>query len=649
MKYSRMGTIGLALLFLSAALSARAEDTWRFQAFIDIETPGLVEAVVPPELLVQTGKGEMDFLLTGPDGLPRAFTLFWREPVGEITLSLKPDRVEFNEENALVWEAKLLEKITAERIRITLTEPGTIGKIDIHGQIGDEWRPLALNAAVFKTPGPRQAGIGIPENRYERLRIILTGYDRRVEKSLSPIETVSVEGKRVGRDYVTRDLPLPFQKSESEGTHVIEAVIPGDGLWINALTLKTEAPFQGDWQAGNETISGGKKRFGAILSGRSTQVTSQEPELVMETNRPWPGRSLVVKLDAGDRYIGDVTSLRATVRLPRLVFAAEKAGRFTATSGAGKAAGIGAHPSDGYREPETRIEFSVPETNPHWRLASLVEKYPLKGAPFTAEGYTWRASVTIDRPGYYRLPLNLRASLAPRCAAVRMVKDDLQVPYITGRMENKSIELENTATYDASTNTSTWIIHLPHPSPHWKEMSVYATGIFKREIDFQIPKPGARTWQSRRRAVWESRGQRETTLRLSLQNLPEDIDTLRLVMAHGDNEAVSISKITASYASPTFLFLAHAAGEFTVYGGNPEAGVPQYDLSLVQSELLSTLPVETQMGELESFSGQGWQHAIKDAFKGKGWGLYVVLGLVTLVLLAVIVRLFPKPEDTPPA
>jgi hypothetical protein len=643
-----MGAIGLALLFLSATLPARAEENWRSRAFLNIETPGLIEAVVPPELVNRSGTGGMDFGLTGPDDLPRAFGLFWREPVGEITLSLKPGRLEWNEENALVWEAKIPGKIIARRVRITLTEPGAIGKIDVHGQTGEAWHPLALNAAVFGTPGQRQAGIEIPENSYETLRIILTGYDRRIQKTLFPIETVSVEGKHMGRDYVTRELPLTFQKSESDGTHVIEAVLPGDGLWINTLTLKTEAPFQGGWQAGSEDISGGKKRFDAILNGRGAQVPSQQPELVMETNRQWPGRSLVVKLDAGDRYIGDITSLTACVRLPRMVFVAEKTGRFTATSGAGKTAGVDAHPGDGYRQPETRIDFSVPETNAQWRLASLVEKYTLKGGPFTPDGYTWRAPVTIDTPGYYRLPLNLRASLAPRCTAVRMVKDGLQVPYITGRIEDKSIELDSTATYDATKNTTTWIMRLPQTSPHWKEVSFYATGIFKREVDFQMPKSGARTWQSWRRAVWESRGHRETALRLSLRDLPEDIDALRLVMAHGDNEAVSISRITASYASPTFLFLAHAAGKYTVYGGNPEADVPQYDLSLVQSELLATLPVETRMGELESVSAQGWQQRLKDAFRGKGWGLYVVLGLVTLVLLIVIVRLFPKPEGNLP-
>lgn len=50
------------------------------------------------------------------------------------------------------------------------------------------------------------------------------------------------------------------------------------------------------------------------------------------------------------------------------------------------------------------------------------------------------------------------------------------------------------------------------------------------------------------------------------------------------------------------------------------------------------------MGALEFFQQPGWQAHIGAAFKDSGWNLYAVLGIATLVLIVMIVRLFPKTE-----
>jgi hypothetical protein len=637
----------VASVLLLAPLSARAGENWRTRAFLHIKTPGLVEAVVPPELINQGQNGALDLTLTGPDDHPRAFELYWRDPQGPVGLSLKAETVRMDAHKALVWEASVPEKVIARRLRVTLSRPGTVARIDVFGRVKGKWRALVKSAAVFADAAPAAgaAGIDLPEGPYERLRLVLTGYDVRIRETLSPLRSVILECEREGRDFFTRDLDLSFRQARSEGIHVIESVLPGEGLWIDSLRLVTEARFQGNWQAGREQILAGARSFTPLLSGQVSLVDEPHRDLTMAAGRLWPARSLVVHLDAQDRYLGDVVSLSARVRLPRLVFFAEKAGRYTALSGEGGKVRIRAYPGSRYRKPERQCAFSPPETNPHWRLASLVEKYRFKGAPFDPEGYAWRAPVDISAPGYYRLALNLEAALSPRRAAVRMVRDGVQVPYVSGRTEDRRIELKADAQYDAKNNTSLWTLQLPGSSPCWKALILYATGIFKRTVSLEIPKPGINGWKTWKRAVWESRGQRETDLRLSLADLPKGTGDLRLVMPHGDNQPVTVSKISAVYDTPTVYFLADAPGRYRIYGGNPDAARPRYDLSLVQSELFSALPTEAQMGALERVSGTSWARLISDAFQGKGWGLYVVLGLVTLALVIVIVRLFPKPED----
>ncbi|NNK00138.1 MAG: hypothetical protein HKP58_06970 [Desulfatitalea sp.] len=131
-------------------------------------------------------------------------------------------------------------------------------------------------------------------------------------------------------------------------------------------------------------------------------------------------------------------------------------------------------------------------------------------------------------------------------------------------------------------------------------------------------------------------------MNLNLRSLPVAEDRLRLVVDNGDNQPIRIIKISATYAAPTYYFLAHQAGEFWVYGGNPQVANPRYDLSLVQSELLAELPREVKMGDPVCLRRPGWKAQLDAAFVDSGWGLYVVLMLVTLVLIGVIFKLFPK-------
>ena len=649
MRCSRWGFIGCLLLCVTTARAAHADDAWRARAYLSVTAPGIIEAVVPPELISSPDRRGADIALIGPDGRLRGFELYWREDIGTIRQTLTPSSVQLDPSNGLVWEASLTEKTVARRLYITLNEKSAIGRIDVFGKLGDQWIGLVRNAAIFTTASGPQTAIDIPADTYTALRIHLTGYNRNTRQQLTPIRTVMLEGDRPGRDYAQQTIALPFQQSQSEGMHLVESVLPGNGLWIDTLHLATEAQFLGGWQVGREAIANGDQHFQPVATGRTAHVGKTPGHLDLHIHQAWPGRSLVIKLDAADRFIGAATALTVAVRLPRIVFSAEKSGRYTVQTGTGQRVAIQDFPGDRSGTPPVPASFSAVETNPQWRLATLVEKYRLKGAPFDPAGYTWRAPVTIPAPGYYRLPLNLQASLAPHPAAIRIVRENLQVPYLTGRPQDSALDLTLTTAFNAGKNISTWTIQLPQASSRWKTLTLQAAGLFKREVDFQRPKPATRSWQSWRRTVWENRDQSVCTLKQSLSGLPQGTQTIRVVIAHGDNQPITITHATATFTAPTVYFLAHAAGEYTLYGGNPDAGTPRYDLSLVQSELFSALPLKARMDGFETFQQPGWTNRIKTAFTESGWGLYAVLGLVTVVLIIVIVRLFPKAGEQHPS
>jgi hypothetical protein len=642
MRNERLQWLWFGLLGLLIAAPAPADESWRTRGDLEAGAAGIVETILPPELVSRADDGTLDLTLTDPDGRPRAFELYWREPVEEVHLALTAAQVTLDDNQRFVWEAPVPERLWVTEVEVQLAAANYIGRIDVEGLRQGQWQVLVEDAAVFKADGTLRGRIALPKADYERLRLKLGGLDRRAQTALAPIKKVTVVGERVGKDFAGQILTLPFQRAETGGETVIEAVLPGSGLHVRAVQVETEAQFQGEWRIGRETIDAGQKKFSVVQSGRVDHVGRQPRLLTIAIDAPWPGNSLVVRLDAADRYIGAVSALKAQVRLPRLVFSAERPGHYTLSTGASKKTPLLERPGDALRRPDLEAAVTAVDSNPLWQPASLVARFSLKGAPFDPSGYTWRTPIAVAQPGYYRFPLSLAAVLESAGRPIRIVQDGVQVPYIQGRTESRTIDLPVAVIFDEKKNQSQWTIQLPGPSHQWETLTLHAQGIFGRTLQWERPKPGNLGWQPWRAARWENRDAQETALRLSLGDLPPDVDRLRATMDNGDNQPITITKITARYATPTIYFLAHAPGPYYLYGGNPRAAAPQYDLSLVQSELLAVLAQETHMADLERFQQAGWKTHFGAAFKDSGWGLYAVLAMVTLVLVVVIVRLFPK-------
>ena len=89
--------IWLGLLVFSIAAPALAEENWHTRGELAVEAAGIVETILPPEL-VSAADGSLDLTLTGPDGLARSFELYWREPVADVHQVLKAGQVTLHEQ-----------------------------------------------------------------------------------------------------------------------------------------------------------------------------------------------------------------------------------------------------------------------------------------------------------------------------------------------------------------------------------------------------------------------------------------------------------------------------------------------------------------------------------------------------------------------
>ncbi len=574
----------LALIFLASPNPTLADQQWHYQASAQVTQPGLIETVLPAGVFFGTDSAartsQLDLTLVGPDGNPRSFELFWKGDTGPRSVALKPSRLLFDKKRMLVWEADAPKDLIVETVRIDVDAPQTMGTVKIEGLDAKGWHVLAENAALYASGGRSAAEIIIKPAVYEKLRLSFKGYDKRFRETTLPVTSVTLSGKNAAQDFAQQSVPLKFSDKTDERVRVLSATLPGLGLWIKKIEIATEAQFQGTWELGAEVVSGGKLQFQKLFSGTVTTVGKNGALLEIPVNGYWGMRSLVLRLDPGNRYVGAVKSMAIMVNLPRMTFYADKAGAYQAQTGLGSQVNIKETPGDKERKVSAVVAFSAMQENPQWQPESLLAKYAVAGGPFDGNGFRWKSRLLIREAGYYRLVLNRDASLRPGFGTVRIVKDGIQVPYFSGPSEERKIDLAATPESDKKKNRTSWTIELPDRSADLRELSAESAGIFDRTVQFELPLQGRAGWQVWRTVRWQNASQTSSIMRLSLAGLPMDAKKLRITMEHGDNRPIELGKLQASYGAPALLFLASAAGEYALYGGNEKVGAAKYDLTL---------------------------------------------------------------------
>jgi hypothetical protein len=651
MKQQKISTILLILILAVLAMPpwTCAEEQWHFQSAVAIPGAGFMEAVLPAGLFFSADEAaptsQVDLSLIGPDGNPRSFELYWKEDTSFQSTVLKSSQIRLDKTHALIWEAASPKDLQIEKIRIDFSPPQTMGKVTIQGRDRKGWHNVAENAALYRAENRAATEIEIKPAVYEELRLSFKGYDREFRETPFQVKAVTVSGKSIAKDYIENVVELSFADKALEGKRTVSALLPGSGLWIRTVVLSTEAQFQGTWELGQEVVQNGKLQFQQLSSGTIATVGKTALTLELPVDRSWPGRSLILKLDPAGTYVGRIAAMKIMVNLPRMTFYADKAGTYVAQTGNGNKAFIKATPGDSDRKINNIVAFSAVSENLHWVPERLAEKYWIAGGPFNEQGYFWSARMKIQDSGYYRLVLNREASLSSTSGNVRLVRDNIQVPYFRGPNEDKEIGLDAATGYDQGKNRSTWTVKLPDRSEHLPEMTGESQGIFDRQVMIEIPKPGRSGWQPWKTLRWQNVADASSILRVGLAGLPNDVTEMRIAMDHGDNRPIDIKKIQVTYQAPTLLFLIPSPGEYILYGGNAEISEAKYDLALVQAHLAAAVPKTAFMGDIEPLRSPGIKLKILSLFDDKSWGLYAVLGLVTVVLMMLIVRLFPKEQN----
>jgi hypothetical protein len=627
---------GWMTLALGLAASAAAESPWRAQATLKVSGPGLTEAVLPAGLHLRSDDN-FDLALSDSKGQAVPLELYWREDAGASARLLEASSVTLDPAHGYQWEGSLPKDLQPQKLLIQAREGAAVGTVDVDVKRGGEWVRLASAAAL--TDDGQGPACSLKLNGGSAVRLRFQGFNEEFKKSVTPLAWVEVQGKPLKVDYVWRWTEL---KVATQRAGLYTLALPGVGLEAVHLRLRGQAPYLGSW-----SLSAVDARRGAwILAEGQTRGLAHKPlQLDIDLAGSLRARALKLSLDPRAAQAFDLAEASLQCRLPRLVFYAPAAGAYHLQSGLGRRVEALEAPNDAKREGAQMASFGPVETNAAWSPAAALAGLPLAGAAFHGDGYAWSAPVTVPAPGSYRLVLNAPAALDAHPAALRLVRGATQVPYVWAEDRQEDVVvLALEESYDAKSNESSYLLKLPQASPNWKALRIQTEGAFKRVVRLEQTKAsgvGFEPWQQQR---WIQGAAAMEPLVFDLGALRPQSTQLRLLISHGDNQRLPLQRAMATYDSPALLFVASEAGALELVGGNATVAAPDYDLSLFDELLGLEDPARAELGPLKPYAGQSLWQRLQGRLGQKQAGLYLVLGLVTLGLLILIVRILPKAE-----
>jgi hypothetical protein len=609
------------------------------QARLQVPGIGPQELVLPPALHREALGGGLDLALLGPDGKARAFELFWGGTRSERQVDLVAASCRLQGQ-AVVWEAELPRSESVAAITVAAAEEGFSGRLQVDLVGGRGAGRLAQDQALFSGQPYHQDVPGLPQAR--RLCLTLSGMDARFRSRARLVGAVTVTLRSLGLPAVTQTVALKAlgvpMEGAGPGQEEWRAVLPGSGLFLESVEARTGQALLGTWQLGQERLVDGRPAFGAAASGALAALSPQARTLVLPVDAVWGLKDLRLRFDGQGRPVG-LSGLSAKLRLPRLSFDADQAGVWTLVAGNG---GEAVQVADSLDRPGAPLLLPGPvREDPAWQPAQAAERFATRGGPFVPDGYAWNAAVQVPGPGFWRLSLPWKEALEGRAEGLRLVRDGHQVPFFLVPAEERSLSLSAQSSFDAKANRTHWTLALPRASSQWKRLELAAHGVFQRQLRLDWRPVDAVQWVAGGAWTWTHASPGSDRLVIGAGPWAGQDSELRLTMEHGDNQALSLDSVTAFYGVEELAFVDGQGGPLQLWGGNPKAAAPSYDLDLLRDGLEGLQPGRIEAADPVPVARAWWSVPFSGPDSGLAW-FYAALGAATLGLLLVIGKLLPK-------
>jgi hypothetical protein len=630
---------------------------WKHLQEVTIRNPGVVRVPLPAATLDAATEDYRDLRLLDPAGQEQSFLL-------EGTQSFPPEQrpvARFDSRIASdATELTIAIGTNAPLDSIELDSPHRnfikAARVEISSD-GENWEGIATGLPLFRQSGSEQLTLSLGGRRAPHVRVTVD--DARSD----PIPFTRAVA-RLSRTTGAADLPLEatvVRREEYAGETLFTLALEGRNATLSRLSLETSTgAFTRRVSVGVRELRDGVAEERILATGTLYRIQAEGMETREQLDLPLhlkaPSRELLVHIHNGDAPPLQVEALRAYRRAAALVFHANRQGTHLLLSGNPNARSPNYDLAGFARElRRANIPSVAPsrlEPNPSYSETDTLADVPVQGAPVDLDGWRHSRVVTLAGKPVQELELDLGTLSRARrdLGDLRVVQDGRQVPFLIEYTRLfRAIELKvDPANDPKQPRMSRWSIALPRENlPLHRLTLTTSTPVFERSLRvFEHVETGRGDTVPRAIAhsVWRKLPGRDTERSLTIP-IEGTVQTKTLFVEtdNGDNPAIAIDGASVTHPVVRLVFKAPTADAVTLYYGNGNVTAPRYDLHLMASQLLAAPRGTAQLGT-EQAARDGFAQGALRGLRG-GPIFWVSLALVVIVLLVVVARHLPKPEE----
>ena len=650
--------VGITIVVVAQTSLAFDPNEWRNTQALEVPTKGLVRVNVPTATLDAAQPGLEDLRIIDSTGSQVPYLIERVLPDAES--AIRPTEFRSTIENGAT-QLNLKTGTGAPIIGVTLETPATqfMKAADAEGSNdGRTWTKLAGGDSLFRLPnGATKLRVSFPEEAWQFLRITIdnlgstpvpfTGAQLHKARTTAPAEAVAVTIK---------------SRDESPGTTRLALDLGAANLTLGSLRVDTNEPvFTRAITIAVPEVGDDGIREHNITDAVIYRVNvngKNEARLEIPLESQIRTRVLLMLVRNEDSPPISIDSVRADRRLVRLIFFANQAGQFSLLSGNTQCAAprydLSALSGKLKNAAATDVVPSALAANPNYKPPQALAALTLNGAQIDVAKWKFRKPLPLTQNGVQQVELDPEslARSQPDQRDIRIVHGMYQLPFVFEHTSlSRPISLNTAAANDSKKPAlSRWSLKLSQPGvPITRLVCTSSSPLFHRQMrlwEEVTDERGDKFASELGRATWDQTPDSpKRDLVVELNARPQS-DTLFLETDNGDNPAIELTDFRGYYPITRVVFKATAdpAQPVWLYYGDVDAIAPHYDLALVAGELLkaerSTVAAgaEQDLSPKPSLAGQTLTGSTRYIF----WG---ALALVVIVLLAIMSRFLPKPQQ----
>jgi hypothetical protein len=650
--------IGLTILVAPQTSVAFNPNEWRKTQALEVPAKGLVRVNVPMATLDAVQPGLEDLRIVDSTGNQVPCLIERLLPDAESTI--RPMEFRSTIENGAT-RLNLKTGTSSPIIGVSLESPATrfMKAVDVEGSNdGTTWSKLAGGDSLFQLPnGATKLRVSFPEGAWQLLRITIddlgsapvpfTGVQLHKARTTAPAEVVAVTIK---------------SRDESPGTTRLALDLGAANLTLGSLRIESNEPIftrvvtLAVPEVGDDGIH--ERKIADAVIYRVTVNGKNEAHLEIPLESQISTRELLVLIRNEDSPPISIDAVRADRRLVRLIFFANQPGQYSLLSGNVQAPAprydLSALSGKLRNAAATDVIPSALVPNPNYKPPEALAAVTLTGAQIDIAKWKFRKLLPLTQTGVQQVELDseVLARSQPDQRDIRIVRGQYQLPFIFERTSlSRPISLNVAAANDPKQPAvSRWSVKLSQSGvPITRLVCTSSSPLFHRQMrlweevsdergDKFASELGIATWDQTPDAP-----KRDLVLQF---NARPKRDTLLLETDNGDNPAIELRDFRGYYSATRVIFKAtpDPAQQVWLYYSNLDATAPRYDLTVVAGELLKAersavaAGAEENLAPKSSFVGETLTGSTRYIF----WG---ALALVVIVLLAIMSRFLPKPQQ----